>query len=99
MSTKNIFIDMTGTDLHKLEICLAILAGQFSSHCQGDSQFTIEQVEVQYEDKTLITPQLNYQQFEVEVESINKTLGLTLNIDQIKECIEKMGSVVVGGDS
>lgn len=27
MATKNIFIDMTGTDLRKLEICLAILAG------------------------------------------------------------------------
>jgi len=40
--TKNVLIEMTGTDLHKLEVCLAVLAGQFSSHCQGDSKFTIE---------------------------------------------------------
>ena len=42
VETKNVFIEMTGTDLHKLEVCLAVLAGQFSSHCQGDTQFTIE---------------------------------------------------------
>lgn len=42
LATKNVFIEMTGTDLHKLEICLAVLAGQFSSHCEGDSQFTLE---------------------------------------------------------
>ena len=27
METRNVFIDMTGTDLHKIKICLAILAG------------------------------------------------------------------------
>jgi phenylalanyl-tRNA synthetase beta chain len=37
MDTKNVFIEMTGTDLTKCKICLAILAAQFSEHCQGDS--------------------------------------------------------------
>lgn len=27
IDTKNVFIEMTGTDLHKLEVCLAIVAG------------------------------------------------------------------------
>jgi phenylalanyl-tRNA synthetase beta chain len=27
MDTKNVFIDMTGTDLNKIKVCLAILAG------------------------------------------------------------------------
>jgi phenylalanyl-tRNA synthetase beta chain len=49
LETKNVFIEMTGTDLHKLEVCLAVVAGQFSQHCQGDSQFTIEQVEIVHE--------------------------------------------------
>jgi phenylalanyl-tRNA synthetase beta chain len=58
--TNNVFIDMTGTDLHKLEVCLAVLAGQFSSHCQGESQFTIEQVEIHHEatGKTEVYPNL-----------------------------------------
>ena len=49
LDTKNVFIEMTGTDLHKLEICLVIVAGLFSSHCVGESQFTIEEVEVHHE--------------------------------------------------
>ena len=27
LDTKNVFIEMTGTDLNKLKICLAVLAG------------------------------------------------------------------------
>lgn len=27
IETKNVLIEMTGTDLHKLEVCLAVLAG------------------------------------------------------------------------
>ena len=30
LDTKNVFIEMTGTDLSKLHICLAVVAGQFS---------------------------------------------------------------------
>lgn len=49
MDTKNVFIEITGTDLTKCKICLAILACQFSEHCQGDSKFKIEPVDVIYE--------------------------------------------------
>ena len=34
--TKNVFIEITGTDIMKTKVCLAILAAQFSSHCQGE---------------------------------------------------------------
>ena len=69
MNTTNVLIEMTGTDLHKLEVCLAVLAGQFSSHCQGESQFTIEQVEIQHEEskEVEVFPRLTNHQFEVEV--------------------------------
>ena len=98
INTTNVLIEMTGTDLHKLEVCLAVLAGQFSSHCQGDSQFTIEQVEIHNEDskEVEVFPRLTNHQFEVEVQSINTTLGLELNIEQIKDCAEKMGLVFKG---
>jgi len=49
-NTKNVWVDMTGTDLTKLKICLAILCAQFSEHCQGDSKFSIEPVEVIYQE-------------------------------------------------
>lgn len=49
LDTKNVFIEITGTDLTKCKICLAILAAQFSQYCAGDDKFTIEQVKITYE--------------------------------------------------
>jgi phenylalanyl-tRNA synthetase beta chain len=96
LDTKNVFIEMTGTDLHKIEMSLVIVAGLFSYHCQGDSQFTIEEVEVHHEgsDKVEVYPKLNYIDFDVELDYMNRTLGLNLNVDQVKECAAKMGLVV-----
>jgi phenylalanyl-tRNA synthetase beta chain len=42
LNTKNVFIEITGTDLMKTKICLAILAAQFSEYCGPDSKHTIE---------------------------------------------------------
>lgn len=88
IDTKNVFIEMTGTDLHKLETCLVIVAGLFSSHCSGDSQFTIEEVEVHHEKdgSVEVYPKLNYNEFEVELKSIQRTLGIDIDLEKTKEC-------------
>jgi phenylalanyl-tRNA synthetase beta chain len=98
METKNVFIEITGTDLHKIEVCLAVLAGQFSSHCQGDNKFTIEQVEIinEHTGITQISPSLKSNEFEVELSFINTTLGLGLDVQKVTECAEKMGLVIKG---
>lgn len=82
--TKNVFIEVTGTDLTKCKICLTILAAQFSEHCQGNSKFKIEPVEVVYEDeggKTLIEPTLASDEFEVQMNYTCKLLGVELTAD------------------
>jgi len=33
LDTTDVFIEITGTDLPKTKVCLAILAAQFSEHC------------------------------------------------------------------
>lgn len=33
VNTKNVFIEVTGTDLQKCKIVLNVLAAQFSQHC------------------------------------------------------------------
>lgn len=94
LDTKNVFIEMTGTDLSKLQICLAIVAGQFSQHCEGESQYTIEQVQVVQEDgsaEPLVTPQLSWNAFEVDVKYINSILGISLDADTIAANLKKMG--------
>jgi len=72
------------------------LAGQFSQHCQGDDQFTVEQVEVHYEkdNSTKIFPLIELNEFEVELKYIQKTIGVEINIDKTVECATKMGLIV-----
>ncbi len=91
--TKEIFIDMTGTDLHKMKLIMAVLVSQFSIYCGGDDKFTVEQVKVVDEtdgSETMI-PDLSYTEFEVEMEYINRILGLELNPDDVAKHCEKMG--------
>jgi phenylalanyl-tRNA synthetase beta chain len=72
------------------------LAGQFSQHCQGDDQFTVEQVEVHYEKdgSTKIYPQIEMNEFEVELKYIQRTIGVDINIEKTVECATKMGLIV-----
>ena len=72
------------------------MAGQFSQHCQGDDQFTVEQVEVHYEkdNSTKIFPLIELNEFEVELKYIQKTIGVEINIDKTVECATKMGLIV-----
>lgn len=79
MDTKNVLIEITGTDLKKVKICLAILACQFSHHCSGDSKFKIEPVEVVYEGgnvPTQLEPCLDLSEFECEASYITRQLGI-----------------------
>ena len=84
-STKNVLIEVTGTDWTKCKIVLSILSAQFSHHCKGDMQFKIEPVEIIYEgqDKKVVEPKLDYDTFEVETKYITQRLGIELSMDQI----------------
>ena len=84
LDTKNVFIEITGTDLTKCKIVLAILAAQFSEHCQGKDQFKVEPVEIVYESdvsENIVTPSLSIESFEVEVAYVCRLLGITLTVD------------------
>jgi phenylalanyl-tRNA synthetase beta chain len=42
LATKNVFIEITGTDIMKTRICLAILAATFSEYCKGEWKHKVE---------------------------------------------------------
>jgi phenylalanyl-tRNA synthetase beta chain len=99
LGTKNVFIEITGTDIMKTRICLAILASQFSEYSKGEWKHKIEQVKINYEghpEKDEISPALDYNTFEVEIAKVNSLLGLKLDAAKISECAEKMGLKVIG---
>ena len=94
LNTKNVLIEVTGTDLTKCKIVLAILSCQFSHHCQGDSKFHVEPVEVVYEDSdlgTIVEPSLTGSEFEVECNYISRLLGIPMTTEVMIASGKKMG--------
>ena len=81
----------------KTKICLAILAAQFSEHCDDEWKHKVEQVKITYEgapERSELTPSMDYLDFEVELEYINRILGINIDANKVKSCAEKMGLVL-----
>ncbi|KAI9645940.1 phenylalanine--tRNA ligase subunit beta [Ciborinia camelliae] len=90
LDTKNVFIEMTGTDRTKLEIVNNIIVSMFSQYCA--EPFTIEPVEIisEHNQETRQTPDLSPRQAEAEVDYINNCCGLSESPEKICELLKKM---------
>jgi len=84
--TKNLFLDLTGTDLNAVNLALNILSTTLS-----DMGAKIETVEVKYEGgKKLITPNLDQNKWEIEIDYVNSYLGLRLTKVEMIKCFQKV---------
>ncbi|MHA2270091.1 MAG: phenylalanine--tRNA ligase subunit beta, partial [Promethearchaeota archaeon] len=84
--TKNLFLDLTGTDFKAINLALNIL-----STTLADMGAKIESVTVDYEEeKEIITPNLEPTKWEVEVDYINKVIGLELSLPEMIKCFRKV---------
>jgi len=84
--TKNLFLDLTGTDLIAVNLALNILSTTLS-----DMGAKLESVKVNYEgEKELITPNLESTKWEVEIDYINSYLGLELSPAEMIRCFQKV---------
>ncbi|QSZ30871.1 hypothetical protein DSL72_000429 [Monilinia vaccinii-corymbosi] len=90
LNTRNVFIEMTGTDRTKLEIVNNIIVSMFSQYCA--ELFTIEPVEIisEHNQETRQTPNLSPRQAEAEVDYINSSCGLSESPEKICELLKKM---------
>ncbi|KNC95982.1 phenylalanine-tRNA ligase, beta subunit [Spizellomyces punctatus DAOM BR117] len=89
LSTKNIFIECTATDLTKAKIVLNTVVTMFSQYCS--KPFTVEPVEVVHADGTsVVYPDLSSRTVEADVNYINRSIGVNLEADKIAELLEKM---------
>jgi len=79
--TKNLFIDVTGTDEKAVNQALNILVCNITERCG-------KIFNVKISNKT--TPQLDCKSIDVSVEDIDKVLGLGLGENQIVEVLERM---------
>ncbi|MDR2874216.1 MAG: phenylalanine--tRNA ligase subunit beta [Methanobrevibacter sp.] len=83
-NTKNIVIDVTGTDEKAVNQCLNILCSSFA-----EIGGKIESLKIIYPDKTVITPDLKVKEKIVHVATANKLIGIDIDADEIKRLISK----------
>jgi phenylalanyl-tRNA synthetase beta chain len=84
-NTKDVFIECSGFDLNTLNVCLNIIVTSMS-----EMGGIIYETKVNYE-KPIITPNLKAKEWDIDINYINKRLGLTLKESELKTLLEKMG--------
>jgi len=93
-ATRDLFIDITGTDLKTITEALAIICTTFA-----DRGAEIYAVEVMYPDKAIKTPDLNPRKWKLSNHYVNKTLGLKFGNADTVMLLGKMGHAAkVAGD-
>ncbi|MBL7056730.1 phenylalanine--tRNA ligase subunit beta [Candidatus Woesearchaeota archaeon] len=83
--TKEVFIESSGFDLKAVNQCLNIIVTSLIE--MGGEAY---QMEVQYEKKQL-TPDLKPEEWDLDINYVNKMLGMNLSKKEIKSLLEKMG--------
>lgn len=83
--TRDIFVEVTGTDFNKVNTALKYILYNF----RGES---VESVEIinESDESTLVTPVFNNFKYEISLEDINKKLHLELKVEDAKRLLEKM---------
>lgn len=89
LSTRNILIELTGTDLNKLNTALTVMVSAFSEYCAHPR--VIEAVEIVYpQGHIIVTPDMSSRTQLVDVEYINRCIGVNLDAHQMVKLLCKM---------
>ncbi len=85
--TKNLFLDLTGTDYKAINLALNILSTMLA-----DTGAKIENVNVNYQGSMgqIITPNLDPTKWEVNIDYINDYVGLNLTETEMIKCFRKV---------
>lgn len=97
LATKNVFIEVTATDLTKAQLGLKNLVCAFSTYCS--TKFEIEQVEVVYESgKSAVAPNLTPQTVKCNLPYMLKLAGFETDAKTALSLLGKMGFKKITGD-
>ncbi|CAI5755988.1 unnamed protein product [Candida verbasci] len=90
LDTKNVWIDVTGTDKTKTEIVINTIVAMFSKYCE--IPFEIEPVEIisKFNNESRICPNLKPRETQAEISYINSCLGLDYSGEEISKLLKKM---------
>lgn len=90
LETKNIFIEVTGTDKTKTDLVLNQMVAMFSGYC--GNKYEIEPVEIisKHNSQDRISPNIAPKKFEAEIPYINSCLGLDYSGEEISRLLTRM---------
>ncbi len=83
-ATRNLFIDLTGTDEHACNAALNIFCQDFE-----EMGAEVSKVEVVYPGKTTITPLSMPHSMSISLENANKSIGMQLSAKEAVKCLER----------
>jgi len=89
--TRNLFVEVTGTDKQAVSQVIGILVTNFA-----ERRFSIEGVKLKHAKKSETTPNLSESVSEISVGLVNKTLGLNLSVKEIIDLLGRVGYDAVG---
>ena len=82
--TRNLFIDVTGTDWNAVVKSLNVLVTALA-----DMGGQIESVTVKYPERRFVSPDLSPQKMKLRIKYANKLLGLKLKEEEVIKCLRK----------
>ena len=85
LDTKNILIDVTGTDERAVNFALNIIACSFA-----ESGGKIKTMDIIYKDKTIETPNLTPKKMYVNIENAQKILGIQITASEAVNMLKKV---------
>ncbi|XP_064385368.1 phenylalanine--tRNA ligase beta subunit-like [Halichondria panicea] len=89
LDTKNVFIDITATDLTKAKIVLDTLVTMFSVYCK--EPFIVEYAEIERPDGSIqLYPELQSRTEVVPVSLINRNVGIQLSAEKVASLLTRM---------
>jgi phenylalanyl-tRNA synthetase beta chain len=86
VTTKDVFIECSGFEFDYLHTCLNIIVTALA-----DMGGHIYSVDLSYPDKKHVTPELSGRELKLDVEYVNKILGLELKESDVKKYLGRMG--------
>ncbi|MEM3075303.1 MAG: phenylalanine--tRNA ligase subunit beta [Candidatus Bilamarchaeaceae archaeon] len=88
-ATKDIFIEVTGVDVVGINQALNILVCHFVD--LGGRAYSVE---VEYEDRKIRSPELNYTKLDIDEKEVERVLGVRIEKNEIKKALLRMGYAV-----
>ncbi|XP_076174301.1 phenylalanine--tRNA ligase beta subunit isoform X2 [Ptiloglossa arizonensis] len=89
LSTKNVFIECTATDLTKARVVLDTIVCAFSQYCK--TKYTVETVEVVYPNKQIFRyPDLKYRTEEIDCDKAINYIGIKQTAEEVTNLLSRM---------